>query len=240
MIRQTALALMLATAGLSAHAALSAGDIAFTSFNADEDGWSIVALANIAANSTIYFSDNEWNGSTFNTGEGYLTWNTGAANIAAGSVVRFSAVDQAIRSASAGSITGSGDNGINATSETIYAYLGSSATSPTSFLAGISSEGTTNLAPAGLVAGSTAVVVTNSTDYAAYTGLRNGQSAFSSYASLVNNSANWAIAVGGDQSAMVPDTTSFTVTSVPEPKNAAMLLAGLGLMGFIVRRRSSR
>ena len=34
--------------------------------------------------------------------------------------------------------------------------------------------------------------------------------------------------------------TSMTVTPVPEPKNYAMLLAGLGLMGFIARRRSSR
>lgn len=240
MIRKTALALLLAAAGVNAHAALSAGDIAFTSFNADEDGWSIVALANINANTTIYFSDNEWDGSTFNSGEGYLTWNTGAANIAAGSVVRFSAVDKTTRSASAGSITGSGDNGINATNETIYAYLGASTTSPTSFLAGISSEGTTYLAPAGLVAGSTAVVVTNSTDYATYTGLRNGQSTYSGYASLVNNSANWAITVGGDQAAMVPDTTSFSVTAVPEPKNYAMFLAGLGLMGLIARRQSKR
>jgi hypothetical protein len=32
----------------------------------------------------------------------------------------------------------------------------------------------------------------------------------------------------------------MSVTAVPEPKNYAMLLAGLGLMGFIARRRSSR
>ena len=30
------------------------------------------------------------------------------------------------------------------------------------------------------------------------------------------------------------------IAAVPEPKNYAMLLAGLGLMGFIARRRSSR
>ncbi|UCV17970.1 PEP-CTERM sorting domain-containing protein [Ferribacterium limneticum] len=240
MIRKTVLALLLAAAGVNAHAALSAGDIAFTSFNADEDGWSIVALSDIAANSTIYFSDNEWNGSAFNTGEGYMTWDTGAANIVAGSLVRFSAVDKATRAATSGTITGTGDNGINATNETIYAYLGASATSPTSFLAGISSEGATNLAPAGLAAGSTAVVVTNSTDYAAYIGPRSGQTTYSAYASLINNSANWVITVGGDQAAMVPDTTSFSVMAVPEPKNYAMFLAGLGLMGLIARRQSNR
>lgn len=239
MIRKTALALLLAAAGVNAHA-LSAGDIAFTSFNADEDGWSIVALANISANSTIYFSDNEWSGTSFNTGEGYMTWNTGMADIAAGTVVRFSSIDQASRSVSMGSLTAAGDNGINASSETIYAYLGTSSVNPTSFLTGISSEGSTNLTPAGLANGSTAIVVTNSTDYAAYNGPRDGQSSFQGYASQVNDSSKWTIAVGGDQAAMVPNLTAFTVIAVPEPSHNAMLLAGLGLMGAIARRRSSR
>lgn len=36
------------------------------------------------------------------------------------------------------------------------------------------------------------------------------------------------------------DNFSLSVTAVPEPKNYAMLLAGLGVMGFIARRRISR
>lgn len=35
-------------------------------------------------------------------------------------------------------------------------------------------------------------------------------------------------------------TISGTIAAVPEPTNTAMLLAGLGVMGFIARRRSSR
>ncbi|MEH2084643.1 MAG: hypothetical protein V7K89_33135 [Nostoc sp.] len=37
--------------------ALIQGDIAFTSFNTDEDGWSIVTFVDIDPNTTIYFSD---------------------------------------------------------------------------------------------------------------------------------------------------------------------------------------
>ena len=68
MIRKTILSLLLAATGVSAQAALSAGDIAFTSFNADEDGLSFVTFTNIAANTTIYFSDNEFVGGAFNSG----------------------------------------------------------------------------------------------------------------------------------------------------------------------------
>ena len=76
------------------------------------------------------------------------------------------------------------------------------------------------------------------------------------------NNANFAFRVVG---AFAPDTSAYAaansastyagtgtwrfdmvtvngtaIAAVPEPKNYAMLLAGLGLMGFIARRRSSR
>lgn len=236
MLRKTFIAALATLAAAQAHA-FGSGDIAFTSFNADEDGWSIVALADIAAGTTIYFRDDEWNGASFSTGEGLHTWNSGAAAIAAGQVIRFSAVDKASRSVSFGTLSSTGDTGLNATSETIYAYLGVDVNTPTVFLAGVSTEGTTNLAPAGLVAGDTAVVLTNSTDYALYTGARSGAASFADYRSLVNSAANWNILVGGDQAAQVPDLTAFTVTPVPEPGSYALMLAGLGLIGAMVRRR---
>ncbi|MEP7319135.1 MAG: hypothetical protein ABI921_10345, partial [Panacibacter sp.] len=79
-----------------ATAQLTKGDIAFTAFNADEDGWSLVNFVDIPANTIIYFTDNEATGTTsFNTGESYHQWNTGANIIPAGTVVRFSAIDNA-------------------------------------------------------------------------------------------------------------------------------------------------
>ena len=97
MFKQLTLAAALLAA--SAAQAQSAGDIAFTTINADEDGWSLVTFVNLAPNTTIFFSDNEWNGSAigsggaFNTGESYHQWTSGAAPIAAGTVIRFSAID---------------------------------------------------------------------------------------------------------------------------------------------------
>ena len=75
----------LCLAAPGAHA-LGAGDIAFTAFNADEDGWAIVALTDLAAGSTVYFSDSNWNGSSFGSAEGMHTWSTGASVITASEI----------------------------------------------------------------------------------------------------------------------------------------------------------
>ncbi|UCV29997.1 PEP-CTERM sorting domain-containing protein [Ferribacterium limneticum] len=248
MIRKTALALLLAAAGVNAHAALNTGDIAFTGFNADFDHWSIVTNVDIAANTTIYFGDNEWTGSKWaDTNEHTMAWNTGTSVIKAGTVILFTEnvdLNPDVISASVGTLSlaaGTGSNyGISASDDTIYAFLGSSAAAPTTFLAGLTTESSaTNLTNAGLTVGSTAVKLTNSTDFAQYTGLRNDKASFAEYASVANNAANWNIIIGGDQSAQVIDTTAFTL-AVPEPKSYAMLFAGLGLMGAIARRRTRR
>ena len=130
-------------AASSANAALNTGDLAFTTFNADEDGWALTTFVDIAANTTVYFTDNEWSGTAFNTGESFSSWLTGPASILAGTVVRFSAVDVATAAASIGTfsalaITGSSNRGTSATADTIYAYLGSSALAPTTFLTAVS------------------------------------------------------------------------------------------------------
>lgn len=251
MIRKSILALLLAASGVSAHAALTTGDIAFTSFNADEDGLSFVAFTTIAANTTIYFGDNEWTGAAFNTGESFSKWVSGTNDIAAGTVVRFAAYDVATPNASVGTLSretvaSSANWGISNSGETIYAYLGSSATAPTTFLAAITNGTFAAHGPldnTGLTAGVNATTLPNSSDFYQYNGPRSGASSFAEYKTAVADIANWTGHNGSgnpDFALTVPDTTAFSVTAVPEPDKYAMFLAGLGLMGFIARRRSSR
>ena len=142
------LALMAVSAQASA-LTLTTGDIAFTGFNADKNYWSLVALTDLAANTQIFFSDNEWNGTAFtDTNEHTLLWNTGANTIGAGTVVLFTEVDNTSPTpdtitASYGTLAlaaGGGTNlGLSATEDTLYAYLGTP-TAPTTFLTAISSE----------------------------------------------------------------------------------------------------
>ena len=247
-----ALAVAAVVAAISAPAhALTAGDVAFTSFNAEEDGWSLVLLNNVAANTTIYFTDNEYVGGAFNTGESFHQWVSGASTLSAGTVVRFSNIDNATTlAASAGTftraaVTGSTNYGLSKTADTVYAYQGTSANAPTSFLAAVSSglfsaaEGP--LAGTGLAVGLTAIQLSNSSDFGQYNGARAGQASFAGYRGLVNNVTNWQdlgnAATSGAYAGLVPNTTAFAVTPVPEPENLVLLLAGLGVMGFVVRRR---
>lgn len=220
--------------------AVTRGDIAFTSFNADEDGWSIVVLTELTSHSTLYFTDSNWDGNTFATSEGFYEWDTGADSILAGTVIRFSQIDQAARSVSAGSLTSSGSRALSSTAETVYAYLGTAASSPLTFLAAISTE--TNaaaiaaLAAAGLQSGLNAVVLPASTDYAEYIGPRGGEADFAAYRPLISNAANWSGFVDGDHAAAQPGLAAFSVSAVPEVSGGWMMLAGLALVAARLRR----
>ncbi|AUB37080.1 Murein DD-endopeptidase MepM and murein hydrolase activator NlpD, containing LysM domain [Nostoc flagelliforme CCNUN1] len=197
--------------------ALTQGDIAFISFNADEDGWSIVTFVDIDPNTTIYFSDGTAASPTaIGSSESSFVWNTGSQKIAGGTVVRFSAIDSTSRASSIGTFTvvNSSDLGLNTTDETVYAFLGNSATAPTTILTAVSSEANNNsLTTVGLTDGVNAIKLISSTDYGQYTGSRSGQASFVGYKALVNNSANWTIDVGGDGATIVPNTTNLAIAS---------------------------
>ncbi|BCU76454.1 PEP-CTERM sorting domain-containing protein [Luteolibacter sp. LG18] len=240
---------LLAAATGGAHAA----SIQFTAINADEDGWAVVTLQDITPGTTIYFTDNEWNGSAigsggaFNTGESYFQWASGATAITAitaGTVIRFSAVDTTSLAATVGTlsratVSGSTNYGISQSADTIYAYLGTAADTPTQFLAAIATttfsaaEGV--ITSTGLTLGATAIQLNIGTggDYAEYTGARTGQTTFAGYQSAVGNIANWNNPGDGNFASTEPNTTAFTV--VPEP--SAALIGGLGVFALIRRRR---
>jgi len=247
-MNRTALLVALTLASTTA-TALQPGDIALTAFNADEDGFAIVALRDLAPFTSVHFSDNEWSGGApgsgaFNTGENTFAWISGSAPIAAGTVVRFSAIDQAARAASIGAfgLTQSGSPGFSATGDTIFAFHADGAGAPTRFLAALSSENFAGsaLAGTGLALGVNAIAITASTDFGQYTGPRTGLSTFGGYGALLHDPRNWTLHLTGDFADFAPNMTGFEIAPVPEPETYALLLTGLGLIGFRLRQTRLR
>tara|TARA_R110002049_G_scaffold154302_4_gene318772 strand:+ start:2053 stop:3279 length:1227 start_codon:yes stop_codon:yes gene_type:complete len=205
-------------------AQLVEGDILFVGFNADgSDGFAVVALVNIPANSTIYFSDNEWNGSAIGSGgafndnsEGSMTWQTGAIIILAGTVITFNETGAAGNPGFGSTIgTISSRIDLNASNEVLYAYIGSDDVTPTRFLSAITnsgySAGNGEIVGTGLTTGSTAISIPGDEDVMVYNGSTICISTLFACASQIANTANWITEDGGfDQSnnSIVPDFPS--------------------------------
>jgi hypothetical protein len=131
------------------------GDIAFTALNTDgNQDFGIVALADIAAGSNIYFTDAAWNENndsfTITATDGFLTWDTGNELIKSGQVIIFTDINNAYNtnfSASIGSLSREGSFSIDKAGETIFAYIGSDMLAPSLFLTGIKNGKLSSTAP---------------------------------------------------------------------------------------------
>jgi uncharacterized protein len=174
------------------------GSIAFTGFNADDpDSIAFVALENLGAGTVIFLDDNEWSGTAFNTGEGRLTVTLTSA-VTAGTIVRIDASNTATPTISTGTVSRTGTFDLSGTTESLFAYVGSTA-APT-FLSAIGISGfadaanTGILTNTGLTLGVNAVdlgTVDSGADIGAYTGARTGLASFADYRTLINTASNW-------------------------------------------------
>jgi hypothetical protein len=220
----------LASAGL-----IQPGDLAFIGFNADgNDDFAIVLLADADAGTIVRLSDREWTGSGFNTGEGAVNWTLTQA-LTAGTVVSFSNVDNAANSGfgpSSGTLSGALQLAVGG--ETIYAFLGTSTTSPTTFLAAISNlasdySGSSNtLNGTGLIQGSTAVLLPSGTRGGVYSGTRFQSGGFQEFVPLIGDtSQNWTVSTSNGL-----DVLPFNMEplATPEPATSSIaLMAALAL-----------
>jgi hypothetical protein len=253
-MRQSLLTLALIAASsfaVQAHA-LTAGDIAVIAYNADgDDNFAWVALTDIAANTTINFTDSSWQGfgpGAFRStehldvgGGGPLTW-TNASLLSAGSVVTYSGKTSTTWSVGTG--TGSFLN-LSNDGDQIFVYQGANAAP--SFIYGLQFAHASGIIASPTVSNSTNTTnVPGTLSAAAYTMFNAGNFDNGYYSGITSGTREALIAAIGDTSNWTSsnsDTattnwdTSFTVTAVPEAETYALMLAGLGLVGFMARRR---
>lgn len=212
-----------------AGAQLNTGDMAFTAFHAnDDDDFAMVTFVDIPANSIIYFSDKEWTGIAFNSGEANYEWQTGADIITAGTIVTFYTISD-IASVSHGTIVGE-PGGISASSEAIFVYQGTDIDTPTTFITAVANSSSayddgagTGLTGTGLTNGSTAITYANGTSLATYIGPRTGYTA-NGYRVALNTMSNYNIEADASLPFITtPFVISTTDTNPPSVANVNSL-----------------
>lgn len=189
---------------------LSSGDIAIIGVSVDNEEILIVALEDISAGEIIFFTDDEWNGSTFNTGEGFYEWVT--PNISIGTVVTLTTSS----STAGGTVTQQAGNfALGNSGDGVFLYQTST---------NVYNTGTYNLlafagedaGDAGTLSGSGLTLGTNAIyfggDNGIYTGTRTGQDKVG-FLTLIYNNSNWVTS----GSAQTFTTTNFTVTTATAP-----------------------
>ena len=248
-----------------AQAAASPGAISFVGYNGDSnDGFAFVLLTGSTPNAIVYFTDNEWDGSAFNTTEGTAVWKAPAVALSAGTVITINDIN-GTPVVSSGAFTPSVSFALAASNEILYAFQGTGNLTPTTFLAAFANEeyasiGGPFLQNTGLVTGLTAIEIDGDDDVIVYTGTTNFTDEASAHAAL-GNPANWASQDGSgtqDQDSVFPDfpddvPTAFTV-SAPTAVSLDSFTTGnsnsgwfmlaimallLGFGGFVMHQRRS-
>jgi hypothetical protein len=239
----------------SALLALSPGDLAFTGFNADgTDNLAFVVLADIPANTVIYFTDNQWNGTGFlNQNEAFWSW-TNPAITPAGTVIRLDNLSTASIATNFGTATfgTSPSKGLAESNEAVFAYLGSNESTPTTFLGAIGNDSVASsalsLTGTGLTNGTNCLFISGDEDIMAYTGLRDGSEAFFDYQAAIFTEFNWETedVVDSHNNGTPPDVpfdlTPFTlgaveaIVQIETPDSVTEGDSGTKLLSFTVSR----
>ncbi|MCE7996924.1 MAG: hypothetical protein HEP71_33490 [Roseivirga sp.] len=183
------------------------GDIAIVAYHNDDgasdqdDGFSFVLLDNAPPGSSILFTDDEWNGSVFDTGtgEGELIWINNTSNtLSAGTVISITSADQDTPTITGGGTLGivlnSTDDGFGTSnSDHLFAVTGRSQSDPGVFLAYFGRDTDISLSGTGLTDGTTALATNASPSEGYYSGTTTFNGTIGAAASFINDISNWTV-----------------------------------------------
>ena len=248
---------------------LGSTDFAFTGVNGNTTvgGWSFVTFVDLAAGTTIYFTDTNVlqtptaSGVFSTTAETFWSW-TASAPVAAGTSVALLGTgttgQYAAKSGAAGGVVNGTVNNLNGGASNIssggdilYAFQAASyATNyqpgTLTFLGAISNRGTYTTSDNPAATGLSGIQVreykvdaVTATRYTQFTAqVTTNDVPFSSLADLqaaLAVNANWTTVTASNSLPIVSDV--LAVSAVPEPQSLALLLAGLGVVARVARRR---
>ena len=195
---------------------LATGDILFSCFNGNSNSFAFVAINEIPGGEVIYFTDEEWDDSidAFGSGERDIIWTAPADGVGAGTVIGVTNVNDP--SVNVGSLTTTGSTGLNANSETIYAYQGPVARVPVTFLATVGNTVEDSILNTGLTRGVDSFLLDESFDYGDYASARFGLDSIAEYAPLLADIANnWVQADDAGNADTLCNATAFIIGTPP-------------------------
>lgn len=265
----------LAIASLGAQAAGSAltkNDFAFTGVNVNTTvgGWSFVSFVDIAAGTTIYFTDTNVLQTTpaagvFGPAETFWSWTASSAVKAGTSVAllgtgtngQYAARSGAAGGTANGTVTNlnGGQSNLSSSGDILYAFQAASyATNyqpaAITFLGAISNRGTYSTSDhpsaatglSGLQVHEFKIDAATATRYTQFTAqVTSNDAPFASLAQLKTALASNANWTTVANSNSTPIVSDvLAVTAVPEPESHALMLAGLAVVGGVARRRLQR
>ncbi len=207
--------------------ALLAGDVVITGLNStNPDQFSFVPLVDLAASSTLTFTDNAYTGTALGTSEGNLTYTAPAiGGLTKGSKVVLQVASGVVTVVSGlGTGTATSSFALNASGDNLFVYQGSS-TSPnflfgvntnTSYLTSGSTTASTTYLPPGLTIGTSAVeALGKSTSLAVanaeYDHTKGTSGSYSAVLALVANVDNWTTS----SSVFSLNQNNFTLNAAP-------------------------
>ncbi|CUK04093.1 hypothetical protein PH7735_02740 [Shimia thalassica] len=198
---------------------LNPGDIIFVGWDGDHDDVAFVTTVDVPAGEVIYFTDSEWNGSSFNNGEQLIEWVVPAGGIAAGSLMTLD-MDNSTNSAQViegGDLSGptsgtidyiQGGGNLAPVNEMMWAFQGTRVgddVTAENFISVIGNEAdggnnaTPNLSNTGLTSDNGAIIIDGDHDYMVFDGFDalpdplTGQGVIDA----VSDTSNWTVDGGG-------------------------------------------
>lgn len=165
---------------------LNPGDLMFVGYDADNEDIAFVTTVDLAPGEVIYFTDDEWNGTQFNSNEQLIEWVVPAGGIPAGTLVEVDMVANGGASSASFTIGGNasgtvdyirGGGQLATQNEMFWAFQGTRVgddVTPTNFIGVIANEAdggnnqTPNLSGTGLTTSNGAIIIDGDEDYMEY------------------------------------------------------------------------
>ena len=206
---------------------LNPGDLLFVGWDSDNNDISFVTTTEIAGGEVIYFTDNEWRGTTFTRGEQIMEWIVPDGGVSAGSVITID-IDRGSRTAT---IDGDGEfnylaGGFSIASENemFWAFQGEvigTRAVPSNFIAVIGNEAdggstqTPNLSGTGLTTSNGAIIIDGDEDYMEWVGdaALSGPVGRDDLVASILDTSNWVTADGNGNNN--PNGTGFDIVLPP-------------------------